>query len=179
MTVYVQTEEGLSGANSYVTLGQFKSYHDARGNAYPDNDETINAMIIKGRDYLDTRYVFKGVKKNGDQGTQWPRVGKPRSSGFPLYDADENRIDNTIPPAIMDAQCEYALRAEDSIYKDTLPPEGGVAIQSQTNKVDVIEQSTTYVTGGSNAGTGLPVIPAADLILARAGLIEIGKTLYR
>lgn len=64
MALKVQNSQGtVVGANAYITLAEFKSYHDDRGNDYSGfTDPKISAAIVLATDYLDTRFSFLGVK---------------------------------------------------------------------------------------------------------------------
>lgn len=133
----------------------------------------------------------------GPQSTQWPRAAGS-STVFPWFDVNfltapvqvgaygpVTLIDSSgnaligIPDAVKDACSEYALRATTiPLWQDAPAPAGGRLIQSISQMVDVIKQDVTYEPGqvGSFA---MPAFPAADMILARAGIIEVGRTLYR
>lgn len=65
MALTVQNSDGsVSGANAYVTLAEFKSYHGDRGNDYSAfSDPQINSAIIRATDFIDTRFAFRGVKQ--------------------------------------------------------------------------------------------------------------------
>jgi hypothetical protein len=88
-----------------------------------------------------------------------------------------------IPTALKRATAEYAFRALSSaLFADAPPPSSGPMpgrlIDEYTVKVDVIEESTKYSSPQSGA-FAMPAYPAADLLLARAGLIEAGRTIVR
>ena len=65
----------VSGANAYISVAYFKTYHDTRGNNYlAYTDTEIENAIIRSTDYVDIRFSFVGSKSNArDQLTQWPR----------------------------------------------------------------------------------------------------------
>lgn len=88
-----------------------------------------------------------------------------------------------IPTALKRATAEYSLRAlAAGLFVDAPAPSAGPMpgrlIDSYTVKIDVIEESTKYSPPQSGAFV-MPAYPAADLLLARAGLIEAGRTLVR
>jgi hypothetical protein len=170
MALRVQDDGGLvAGANGYVDLASFKGYHDDRGNSYAAHaDSTIEAAIVRATDYLDGRFDFVGTRRNREQTTEWPRSN--------AWDRDR-RLVTGVPEAVKRATCEYALRA----LATTLNPDpdrdaAGRTVQSKSEQVGSIKTQVEYVTG---AALELPKYPAADAMLARAGLIRSGNTVAR
>lgn len=179
MALVVQNDTGTAAAaNGYITLAEFKAYHDARGNAYSADDAVNSQSIVRATDYMDQRFNWRGVKLNGtDQTTGLPRCAIVGTEPVLLKDPDGNDIEGIITPA-KNACAEYALRAQAAtLFVDAPAPDGGVAIDSITQKVDVIEQSIKY--RGNSGEAVIPGYPAADLWLARSGLITVGRNLYR
>lgn len=204
MALTPQDETGLvEGANAYITLAFFKSYHDDRGNDYSAyTDPNMNTAIVRATDYLDTRFRFRGIKLNdADQTTEWPRrAGSAVTQPWLNVDlitspvlivtagATSDLIGPNgesltgIPDALMKASAEYALRAlASSLFQDAPAPSGGVAVEEIEQTVDVISQRIKYANGGqaTTGGYVLPAYPLADTMLARAGLIETGRQVYR
>ena len=101
MAITPQTLEGLSTANSYITITDFNTYHTARGNDISTLDDTKKEqLIIKAMDYIESVYsgYFKGELTNDLQSTLFPRL------------IDEV---NVLPKQIKEAQCILALKAID------------------------------------------------------------------
>lgn len=101
MALIPQTIEGLSTANSYITITDFNTYHEARGNDISTlDDNTKEQLIIKAMDYIESVYsgYFKGELTNDLQSTLFPRL--------------INEID-VLPKQIKEAQCILALKALD------------------------------------------------------------------
>jgi len=75
MTLIVQDDNGIIvGANAYITVAEFKAYHDARGGSYVGkSDPDIEKAIILATDYLDDRFNYVGRRRNLEQDTAWPR----------------------------------------------------------------------------------------------------------
>ncbi len=134
------------------------------------------------------------------QSTQWPRAAG--STNFvPWFDVnfltpvifdsfdgmdsfvavvgpDNNKVLG-IPQAVRDATAEYALRALSiPLFQDMPSPVGGRSLVSQTIKVDTIEQSTEW-SPMQSGGFFMPAYPIADLMLARAGLINASRVILR
>jgi hypothetical protein len=165
MAFTVQTDNGVANANAYITVQEFKDYHDDRGNSYSGMaDPDIQKAIIKATDYLDQRFTFVGDQASVDQRTQWPR--------YDAIDASDNDRWG-IPTEIKEACAEYALIANSTTLNPT--PTIGSNIKSKREKVGPIEEETEY-TGSSFA---LPTYPVADQRLYASGLVIRGKILRR
>ena len=204
MAVTVQDDEGqVADANAYIAQAFFITYCAARGydhSAY--SSDQLDAAIIRATDYLDTRFRFRGVKLNTTgQTTEWPRkAGAALTQPWLNIDLLTSPVliasvgqDGTligpngesiegIPDALEKACAEYAFRAlSASLFQDAPAPSGGVAIDEIEQTVDVISQRIKYSNGGqaTSGGYVLPAFPLADNMLARAGLIETGRQIYR
>ena len=172
MTFAVQDDTGgVSGANAYVSVADFKTYHDDRGNDYSGavDDAALEVAIIKATDYLDTRFRYMGKKRLGrDQLTEWPRTS--------AWDRDRYYL-NDVPVEVKEATSEYALRAiAGSINPDPVLDDTGRIVQSKSEKVGPIEESKKYVEGG---GFSLPAYPEADQKLKRAGFVLTSGQILR
>lgn len=72
MALVVEDGSVVSGANSYVTLTEFKTWADNRGIDY-GTDYVLEQKILRAMDFLE-RQLFIGEKANEEQPLQWPRV---------------------------------------------------------------------------------------------------------
>ena len=171
MGLTVQDNNGsVAGANAYITVEEFKTYHTDRGNAFSSfTDERIASAVIRATDYLDQRFNFVGKRLQGrNQSTEWPR--------YDAWDRDDYAI-NGIPPEVKEACCEYALRAlAAELNPDPERNASGVAVLSKSEAVGPISESVTFVGG---AVFHMPKYPAADQKLVCAGLVRSGGTLLR
>lgn len=174
MAFTVQTDGGVADANAYISVSFFRTYHDDRGNevvsiggtTYSTND--WQRAIVRATDYLDARFSYVGIKRQQSQSTEWPR--------FDAFDRDENYI-NGVPEAVKEACAEYALIAlTNTINPTPTRDDRGQIVVSKTEKVDVLEESTTFAPGDSFL---LPKYPVADLKLTRAGLVVQGLQVRR
>lgn len=168
MAVIVQDDTGLiANANSYVSVADFRAYHDARANKYLDDDDTIAPALIKASTYVDGRFRYKGRRSNGREQTQeWPRVS--------CYDRDRYPVQG-IPQEVKDAVCEYALRAmSGDLVTDPTRDETGNHIASETLTVGPITTKTDY---GDAPSFTMPRYPAADMALKRGGFVLTGGDL--
>lgn len=163
MAFTVQDDTGIvTGANAYVSVADFKTYHDDRGNDYSSYaDAALQVAIIKATDYVDVRFQYKGEKQNDweTQTTQWPRIN--------VFDRD-GRLVNGIHRAIVEATCEYALlAASTTLEPNPTTDDYGQLVRSRMEKVGPIEQEVRYVAGTLQR----PRYPIADQKILKAGLV--------
>jgi hypothetical protein len=157
VTLTVQNDAGtVALANGYVTVAEFKAYHDDRGNSYAGKtDDQIKVGIIRATDHIDTVNDFKGAPLTDDQTTQFPREG--------INDQRGNEYEG-IPTNVKKATSEYAMRALAApLIPDADEPTAS-GIKRVRSKVDVIEDEVEYQ-DGAGPGSRLPAYPAADLFL--------------
>ena len=173
MSLIVQDDSGTAvNANSYVSVAEFKAYHVDRATEYDtvlDDDGAISAALIKATDYVDQRFNFIGRRQQGrQQTTEWPRIN--------AWDRGRYYI-NGVPAEIKEAVCEYALKAAQStLNPDPTLSTTGAAIQSKTETVGPITESTTYVSG---AAFTMPRYPVADQKIIKSGLTISGGDVWR
>lgn len=150
MALEIETGAGVEGANSYVSLEEVRAYATARGLTVPVDDAALEALVIKAKDYLETkRSEFKGNKMYGPGYLQWPR-SSVRIDGFEI-------ADDAIPAELKDAQCQCAI---DLQTMDPLAPKTGVVVKRE--KVDVIETEYAVSAGQTNP---TPVLTKVDALL--------------
>jgi len=115
------TTPGDLTANSYASLAEAAAYHAARGNTtWTGADALKEAALIRATQWLDGRYgdQWPGVRRYlRAQALDWPRAD--------AYDRDGTYVDlETIPPEVVQATCEAALRelvAPGSLSPDVTP----------------------------------------------------------
>lgn len=151
MALTVEDGSVVSGAESYVTVIQFKAYCDARGISYSGlTDTQIEQNARKAWDYLLQKYrgTWKGYRKSALQLGDWPRSFvylEPFVHGgagsFPFL-VDED----TIPLEVKTAQYELMLRVENNDLTSDLGPQeksvtiGPISIEYNTNS----DEQTRY-----------------------------------
>lgn len=173
----VQDDNGtVSGANGYIEVAWFKTYHNDRNNSFVNpststnyTDDQIKAAIIHGSAYLDIRFNYVGWKRYADQPTAWPR--------WDAVDINDRYI-RGIPLAVQQATAEYALRSLSGLLvtdptQNTL--HSGRDVRSAKRKVGPIEEEVEY----ENESFSMPRYPAADRILQSWGLVVRGGTTVR
>lgn len=189
MAFTVEDGSGVDGANSYNTVAEFKDHHVDRGQIdsateFPDAD--IQSGLILATDYVDKRFGrrFRGWKRSRSQDLEWPRID--------AFDNDDYLFED-VPKQLKKAINEYALivlRLERNLAPipglpyATIDPETGETtanisgrVTSKTEKVDVIEESTSYEASDGNSASSksapttkmsmtvsnIPEYPQADL----------------
>lgn len=172
MTLTVQDDVGqVADANGYCTVEFFKSYHDSRGNLYAGfTDPQIGQAIVRGTDYVDRRFQYKGWRRNDRtvQTTEWPRndVRDP-----------EGRVITGVPREVKQATAEYAFRAlSGDLLPDPTRDASGRTVKSKSEKVGPIDESVVYVEGSAFE---MPRYPLADAILRRAGYVVVNNSIVR
>jgi len=71
MALVVEDGTLVSGADSYVTLAEFKAWADKRGVTY-GTDSAVTQQIYRAMDYIEG-LNFIGEKSDENQSLQWPR----------------------------------------------------------------------------------------------------------
>jgi hypothetical protein len=71
MALVVEDGTLVSGADSYVTLAEFKAWADKRGVTY-GTDSAVTQQIYRAMDYIES-LNFIGEKSDENQALQWPR----------------------------------------------------------------------------------------------------------
>lgn len=166
MAVIVEDGSCVEGANSYLSVADFKTYADARGLSYDGkSDDEIGQALIRATSWIDATYRtrFSGVRTYGAlQSLQWPRKAGSIVNGQYVPDAYLTTVTDVegipiatteIPSAIKNAAAEAAYRevtAPGSLAPDL---ERGGAIESlQAGSVAV------KYAGTAPAGTTFTVI---------------------
>lgn len=131
MLFIVEDGSGLTNANSYVSVSDFRAYWESRGVDYstaPTNE--LQASLVKATQYLDTNFRWIGKKQTQEQALQWPRWYAYSPDGY---------VYSGIPKELAHAVCEAANveQAGTSLFAST---EDGIS--EKTENVGPIQ--TTY-----------------------------------
>lgn len=131
MQLIIQTNDGLTNADSYVSVDELQSYADKRGIVLTSD---VAPLLIKAMDYLSTKR-FKGEKTNPNQNTHFPVMGIG------------------IPQAIKQAQMMLAVAADS---RELIAPTASSQVRRE--KVDSIE--VEYFESQANGLLEFPAIDA-------------------
>lgn len=136
MAITVQTNDGLSTANSYVSVTDFDAYTMARGIAITGNPEQL---LLSAMDVLESKQ-YKSEPLNDAQSTLFPRMGV------------------AIPRAIKQAQLMLAVAADTNDLLSATTDQ-----VTKREKVDVIE--VEYFES-KDAVNGSPLLTLVNELLA-------------
>lgn len=152
-------------ANGYITVQEFKDYHDDRGNGYTATDTEIEQAIVRATDYIDARWTFAGSREDADQSTECPRSG--------VYDPDTSWEVDGYPDELKEACAEYAMSTADgtSLYASSNVDTTGRAVKSVRKKADVLEKETEYFGPTSSNKVFWKSYPVADGKMKRTRLL--------
>lgn len=141
MAITITVEDGsrVTGANSYVTVSGCDAYLEKYGEATWSASTVTTTMkqnaLLKAMRYLD-HLSWKGTKYTSTQTTSWPRSGVVDGNG---YELDEDFV----PPEVVAAQCELALRSLPSSSIKLQPdlPRGGRESATSMGSIAISYQS--------------------------------------
>jgi len=175
----LETGTGASNSTSYVSLTDFRTYAENQGYDISTltDDEILKALLNNATKVLDSYYMefFPGIKFTRSQALQFPRGDATDYYG---YDIAENEI----PIEMKNAECEMAYAKHTGTDLQPIV-DTSYNLQSESIKVDVIEEKKTYVTSGG-AEYDRDTITAVDDALvglignissnANMGIIRVG-----
>lgn len=171
LTITFIVEDGtcVSDANSYISLEDANQYqtNKRRSEWLALSDDEKMASLIKGTQYVDKLYTWKGVRKFELQTLSFPRVNTNRTDwlyveGFPV---------KNIPRQIKEAVCEaafYAYKANAELF--TIHEAEGAGVKRDKKVVTgAVEKEVEYF---SNSEVTI------DYISRYAALDSLLKGLY-
>lgn len=98
MALVIEDGTVVSGANSYVTLNEYRAWANARGITASDSDTVLERYVLRAMDYLE-QLMFIGNKANENQPLQWPRT----EALIDGYYADATEIPSQVKKALYEA----------------------------------------------------------------------------
>lgn len=160
MALVIEDGSIVSGANSYATVAEAREYASLRGVTLSATDATVETLLIKAMDYLETfADRYKGEIVDEEQSLSWPRY-------YATYRGYEISGD-AIPDAIKRAQMQAAIELHNGV--DLLPTETGARVKRE----EVGPIKTEYDLSRSPS---LPSMPALEALLS--GLLNTGGFAY-
>ena len=161
---------GAADADSYVTVAAADAYHLAQGRtAWAGTTAIKEEALRRATLWIDGRYKprWPGARAyRRAQALDWPRVDALDNDGSYINAA-------TIPPEIIAATCEAALR--ELVTPNSLSPD----VTTGTAKVLTGVGSITWtpLRSSADASDMAPTLPAVDRALA--GIIRSGRAIVR
>ena len=134
MAVNVEDGTGLTDSNSFVSLTDATSYHEARGQdtawAAISSDKRED-LLVQATDFLNDEMMFpwRGTRKTTEQALAWPRSGVQERYG-------QSVGDSVVPTRVANATAELALILNSTELHPTIQFDKG---NIRKEKVDVIE----------------------------------------
>lgn len=102
MAFVVETGEGLTNSNSYISVEFADDYFADRGDASWDATSYMDKQValIRATDYININYAFVGIIFSAEQALEWPRSN--------AIDINGNLLEG-IPISLKKATAELAL----------------------------------------------------------------------
>ena len=112
LSIIFNVEDGtcVSGANSYISLEEADQYQTNKNRTdwLALSDDEKKSWIIKGTQYIDKLYTWKGQRLWEQQVLSFPRCRRIQGQSYPLIDLDGFQIKG-VPRQIKEAVCEAAF----------------------------------------------------------------------
>jgi len=143
MAFVVEDGTGLSDANAYITVQEYKDYHSDYGNADYDplDDALIKQYILNATQYMDGEYIgrYGGQKTKFEQALLFPRAWLEDEDGYTV-NSDE------VPLKVKQACCEfsYLYKTQGFIYQDIDKDSFIEELKLDTMEVVYSEDSLNY-----------------------------------
>lgn len=133
---------GLPNANSYCALAFADAYFSDRGNvAWTGTNTDKQSALIRATDYVETRFRFKDESFTETQALHFPTMNDSPS---------DPTIPAPMPPKLLKAVCEYAVRALTAqLAPDLTVDDSGQHLAGKTQTVGPITDAVTYQPGGT------------------------------
>lgn len=146
MALIVETGTGVAGAQTYVSVTDFRTYATARGITLPVADATVEQLLIKAVDHLELN-AYIGEPTTETQGLSWPRTTTD------IYGIE---TDEGVPAAIVRAQELLAIEAQN----------GALDIAARQNAYKRTKIDVLYIEYHDAATVSLGLsYPAVDALL--------------
>lgn len=154
-------------ANSYVTVDQFRSFYELRGDTLAfetAEDEAVEAALVKGIDYMQQRLrmIWKGSRVDANQPLDWPRRGVDvpdffdpfyRNVNVPVSFQDTYFVpENEIPTEVKNCQMYLARETLDSSGASTTDLQASLGRTTKREKVGTLEVEYFGSADGSDGG---------------------------
>jgi hypothetical protein len=119
-TITVEDGSQVSGANSYQTVAQLRTYASDRGLTVPSSDTACEQLLVKAMDVLEVEFQgrYAGYKMSSSQPLSFPRAGVYIDSYQVGYDS--------IPSQLQEAQLVLAIEANSNELQPTDDNKGAI-----------------------------------------------------
>lgn len=167
ITFVVEDGTCVPGANSYITLEEAGQYQRNKGRedwlALSD-DEKLSSLI-KGTQYVNDLYKWKGRRKFESQALAFPRVDPRDFQGY-VRDLDGFPVKG-IPKKLKDAVCEAAFfgyKATEELFNVVREGTGNLKREKKVIS-GAVEKEVEYFDSGSSVTEYISKYAAIDSLL--------------
>lgn len=159
MALTVEDGTGVTGADSYVSISEIRTYAVNRNLTLPAGDADIESLARSAVDYLEGRRSdYKGVKATSTQDLQWPRIDVDADGIVVGITVDGYELSPTaIPKELKLAQCQLCVEINSN---DILPTSTTFAVKRE--RVDAIETEYAVKPGSESF---IPEMPKVEALL--------------
>lgn len=149
MSLIVEDGTGITDANAYISLAEFKAFATARFVDLDDyEDDQINgAIVIASVDFISVNYDFKGAKLVATQGMTLP--------------TDEVEITSNIKNATYQSAL---LSLKGRLFVDTTEININGAISAESKSVGSLSKSVEYAENGRKYTNKYPTTNIDNLL---------------
>lgn len=145
MAFVLETGSGLTNSNAYVDSAYVDAYWKDRGGAPSAwtnlGQSSKEGLIILSCDYVDDRWLWRGIPQKTSQAMEWPRINADYDDSSPILG---------IPPELKEAIAEYAVRqAQAELVPDPVYDPSGVLLSQNREKIGPIETELRFEGGGA------------------------------
>jgi hypothetical protein len=167
VAVTVTTYPDLN-ATGYISVAELTAWADQwLKDISGKSPDQLALAINTATEYMDTRFLFVGYRKDADQALEWPRSSAYNSRGDQVAG---------IPLAVKAACSGYAFMALSTELMPAPVNDGSNrTIKSKDEKVGPISESVEYDIA---SGYEMPVYPSIDRLLSRHGLILVKPSIF-
>lgn len=134
MALVIEDGSVVAGANSYITLAEYRAWANVRGITASDSDTVLERYILRAMDYFE-QLQFIGNKANENQPLQWPRT----EALIDGYYADATEIPVNVKTAMYEA-----VKVEADGYSELLNQE------RRTTREKIGDIEITYADNSEN-----------------------------
>ena len=156
MSLIVEDGTGVTDANAYISLAEFKAYATARFIDIDDyeNDQINGAIVIASVDFISVNYDFKGTKLTDTQGMTLPtnEVGINSDIKIATYQAAmlslTGRLFVDATELSVNGSVTLDSKSVGSLSKTTEYSEGGRTYTSKYPTDNIDDRLSEYLSGG-------------------------------